>query len=124
MNAAHASALPRFAARTAALTAVLAATVAALALASPPARADTDHDRARAALQAGEVLPLKTVLERVQRDHPGQVLEVELEQEDGHWIYEIKLLRAGGRLVKLQVDAATGEVLRHRERGPRPAPRP
>ena len=91
------------------------AAVLALALASPPALAGDDHDRARAAVQAGQVLPLKTLLQRLERDHPGQVLEVELEQEDGRWIYEIKLLQPAGRLVKLEVDAATAEVLRRRE---------
>ncbi len=88
----------------------------AMAAVPGPARADSDQDRARAALQAGQVLPLKAVLERLARDHPGQVLEVELEQEDGRWIYEIKLLQAGGRLVRLELDAGTGTVLRRRER--------
>jgi hypothetical protein len=93
------------------LTAVLV-----LLPASPLALADNDQDQARAAVQAGKVLPLKTVLERLERDHPGQVLEVELEQDDGRWIYEIKLLQPGGRLVKLELDAAGGEVLRRKER--------
>ena len=73
--------------------------------------ADNDHDRARAAVRAGAVLPLTTILERLEREHPGQVLEVELERDDGRWIYEIKLLQADGRLVKLEVDAASGAVL-------------
>ena len=92
------------------------AAVLALALSSPWALADSDQDRARAAVQAGQVLPLKTVLERLEREHPGQVLEVELEQDDGRWIYEIKLLQPGGRLVKLELDAATAAVLRRQER--------
>ena len=81
-----------------------------------PAHADSDQDRARAAVQAGQVLPLKTLLERLERDVPGQVLEVELEQEGERWTYEVRLLQAGGRLVKLNVDAATGEVLQRRDR--------
>ncbi len=96
----------------------------ATALASPPTLADNDQDRARAAVQAGKVLPLKTLLERLQREHPGQVLEVELEQEDGRWIYEIKLLQPGGRLVKLEVDAASGAVLQRKERARKPDARP
>ena len=83
----------------------------------PAAASDhADHDRARAALQAGEILPLTTVLQRVAAEHPGQVLEVELEQEDGRWVYEVKLLQAGGRLVKLELDAASGELLKRRVR--------
>ncbi len=96
----------------------------ALVLASPVALADNDQDRARAAVQAGKALPLKAVLERLEREHPGQVLEVELEQDDGRWIYEIKLLQAGGRLLKLELDAASGEVLRRKERLRQPDSRP
>lgn len=100
------------------------AVVLAMALASPLALADNDHDRARAAVQSGKVLPLKSVLERLEREHPGQVLEVELEQEDGRWVYEIKLLQDGGRLVKLELDAASGAVLQRKERARKPEARP
>jgi hypothetical protein len=90
----------------------------ALLLAAIPAQAhgDGDQDRARAAVQAGKVLPLKTVLERLAREQPGQVLEVELDEEDGRWLYEIKLLQGDGRRLRLEIDAATGELLRSRER--------
>lgn len=75
-----------------------------------------DHDRARAALRAGEILPLPTLLERLQRSHPGQLLEVELERRHGQWIYEVKLLQAGGQVVKLHLDARTGELRPPRRR--------
>jgi uncharacterized iron-regulated membrane protein len=100
------------------------AVVLAVVLASPPVLADSEQDRARAAVQAGKVLPLKAVLERLEREHPGQVLEVELEQDDGRWIYEIKLLQSGGRLVKLELDAASGAVLQRKERARKPDARP
>ena len=80
-----------------------------------------DQDRARAAVQAGEVMPLPALLERVQRSHPGQVLRVELERDDGRWTYELRVLQADGRLLKLEVDARNGDVLEakpHRERRP------
>ena len=51
------------------------------------------------------------LLERLRRTHPGQVLELELERDDGRWIYEVKLLQANGQLLKLEVDAATAQVL-------------
>jgi uncharacterized membrane protein YkoI len=75
-----------------------------------------EAERVRAAVLAGEVLPLPQLLERLQRSHPGQVLEIELEREDGRWIYEIKLLQAGGRLLKLEVNAKSGAVLKQRAR--------
>jgi uncharacterized membrane protein YkoI len=88
----------------------------ALLAGSGAAHADQeDHERARKALEAGEVLPLKTILERVERAYPGQVMDVELEREHEsrgeRWIYKVKLLRTGGALVKLKVDARDGTLL-------------
>jgi uncharacterized membrane protein YkoI len=74
-----------------------------------------DHDRARAALKAGEVLPLADILARVAASHPGQVLEVELERDHGVWMYELKLLQTDGLLVKLKVDARDGAVVRQKK---------
>ena len=84
-----------------------------------------DHEQARKALEAGEVLPLKTILERVERDFPGQVMDVELERERvggrERWVYEIKLLRTGGALVKLKLDARDGSVVGNPSRSRAPA---
>jgi uncharacterized membrane protein YkoI len=82
-----------------------------------------DHERARAAVEAGQVLPLPTLLERLRRTHPGQVLELELERDDGRWIYEVKLLQANGQLLKLDVDAATAQVLEVKRKDGRKAER-
>jgi uncharacterized membrane protein YkoI len=73
-----------------------------------------DHDRARQALEAKEILPLQTILSRIERQHPGQIMEVELEREHGRWRYEIKLLRSDGALMKLEIDARDGSLLRSR----------
>lgn len=70
-----------------------------------------DHDRARRAVEAGEILPLRTVLERVERDYPGQIMEVELEQKGDRWVYEVKVLRTGGALIKLKIDGRDGRLL-------------
>jgi uncharacterized membrane protein YkoI len=93
--------------------------LAALAATLVRAGDQDDQDRARAAVQSGAVLPLPDLLVRLQRSHPGQVLELELEQEDGRWIYEIRLLQADGQLLKLEVDARTGQVLAVRRKGER-----
>ena len=87
-------------------------------LAAPPAAADSrrDHERARAAVEAGEVMPLAKVLERLAATHPGQVLEVELERDEGRWLYEVRLLHRDGRLMKLKLDARTAKVLSERTR--------
>ena len=79
-----------------------------------------DHEQARDALAAGEILPLKEVLDRVERRAPGKVLGIELERHRGRWLYEIKLLRPGGALVKVWVDAADGSLVARRGHDSRP----
>ena len=82
---------------------------------------EEDHERARKALEAGEVLPLKAILQRVERAHPGQVMDVELEREhEGsaeRWIYKVKVLGSGGALLRLKVDARDGSVLGSKSQG-------
>jgi hypothetical protein len=98
-------------------TATRTAALALCAVLSLPAWAGAkDHERALQAVQSGQVLPLPAALERLAREQPGQVLEVELEQEGGAWIYEIKLLKADGRLLKVKLDARSGSLLRSRPR--------
>jgi uncharacterized membrane protein YkoI len=83
--------------------------------ASPVLRADGDdrgaHELARQALEQGRVLPLRAVLEKIERDYQGQALKVEFERDDGRFIYEIRLLQSDGRMAKLKVDAVDGRVL-------------
>jgi uncharacterized membrane protein YkoI len=88
----------------------------ALFLAAPTARADDrrDHERARAALAAGEIRPLAALLTEVERRYVGAVIETELERDDGRWIYELKLLPPSGRVFEIKLDAATGAVIRTR----------
>ena len=66
------------------------------------------------------MMPLPALLERLQRSHPGQVLELELERDDGQWVYEVKLLQPQGQLLRLKLDARTGEVLSAKRRDAKP----
>ena len=84
----------------------------------------SDHDRARQAVEAGEVLPLRAILERVEREYPGQVMEVELDREKGEWVYEVKVLRKGGALMKLKIHARDGSILGIREKPEKQERRP
>lgn len=76
-----------------------------------------DHELARQALQQGQVLPLRQVLDRVEREYQGQVLKIEFERDGGRYLYEIRLLQADGRLAKLKVDAVDGRVLKIKRKG-------
>lgn len=94
---------------------ILSGIVLCLLSASPMLRADNlddaGHELARQALEQGRVLPLRTVLEKIERDYQGQALKVEFEQDDGRFLYKIRLLQSDGRMVKLKVDAVDGKVL-------------
>jgi len=90
--------------------------LAILLLVSLPAMAGEDHDRIRRAVQAGEILPLSRILEQVDRDYPGELIEAELESRHGHPVYEIKRLTRDGRLLKLYYDAADGTRLKVKEK--------
>jgi uncharacterized membrane protein YkoI len=80
------------------------------------AYADSDQDRARKAVEQGEVMPLQHILQKMAKDYPGQVLEVELERKKNTWVYEIKQLSASGVLTKLEVDAKTGAVIKQKSK--------
>ncbi|MDQ5878315.1 MAG: hypothetical protein QG638_1047 [Pseudomonadota bacterium] len=93
----------------------LCALALALGCGTSAAESGHDHDRARQAVEAGEVLPLRIILERVEREYPGQVIDVELDREQENsierWVYRIKVLRTGGALIKLKVDARDGSII-------------
>src|SRR5947209_20528219 len=84
----------------------LLAVALALALAWAAAvMADDDHARARAAREAGLIVSLQAILDRVQADFIGSPGEVEREEDEGPWTYKVKLLTPAGASLKLENDA-------------------
>jgi uncharacterized membrane protein YkoI len=86
----------------------------ALVAASPgvvSADDEDDHERARAAVLRGEALPLDAILARLPLREGERLIEVELEREDGLWVYELEFLGPDGRVRELEVDARTATVL-------------
>jgi uncharacterized membrane protein YkoI len=93
-------------------SAVLLACLVCLVCAAHPAVAgDDDHERARDAVRRGEILSLDELLRRVELRPGEQLLEVEVERDDGLWIYELELIGADGRVRELEVDARDGRIL-------------
>jgi uncharacterized membrane protein YkoI len=78
------------------------------ALLALPAWAD-DHQQARQLREAGEILPLEDILSGLR---PGErVLEVELEQADDRYRYEVEALDRQGKVWEYRFDARSGELL-------------
>jgi uncharacterized membrane protein YkoI len=93
------------------LTAALLAAGAARASGGHDHHYARDHDRARAALERGEVRPIGEVLAAAAAAVPGDVVEVELERERGRWVYELKVIAPDGRVIEVLMDAASASVL-------------
>jgi len=88
-----------------------------LVLSVPVVHADEeDQDRARAAMLRGEVEPLPKALTVIEQNFRGDIIEVELEEEDKFGtgptlIYEMKLLTPEGRVKKIKLHAKSLEIL-------------
>jgi uncharacterized membrane protein YkoI len=73
---------------------------------------DNDQDQARQAVQRGEVLPIARILQLVAQYQPGDVIEVQLDENRGRLEYEIRILTPAGRVRELILDARTGAFVR------------
>ena len=71
-----------------------------------------DHVEARELLKRGQIVPLAQVLEAVRKRVPGDVIEVELERDDGLWQYKVKVLTPTGQVRKLYLDARNAAITR------------
>lgn len=74
-----------------------------------------DHDEARRAMRSGEVRPLETILSALPNDLTGDLVDARLNRAadpGDRWRYVLKLLNPDGRLRRVTVDGATGDVLK------------
>jgi uncharacterized membrane protein YkoI len=51
------------------------------------------------------------VLAEVDATFEGQVTEVELERDDGAWVYEVEVVSPAGNVIELKYDAATVKLI-------------
>ncbi|WP_136066166.1 PepSY domain-containing protein [Modicisalibacter radicis] len=79
-----------------------------LPLAAP---ADDDWRQLHDEVRQGRLVSLPSVLDWLQANYLGQVLEVELERDDDATRYEIEMIGPQGQLVEFEFDAASGELL-------------
>lgn len=73
---------------------------------------DLSQDEALRLREQGRIVSLETVLSLIQARHPAsRLLEVELEEDDDRYRYEVELVTADGIVRELEIDAETGVVL-------------
>jgi uncharacterized membrane protein YkoI len=68
-------------------------------------------ERVRELVQRGEILPLEQILKRNEAIIVGRIIEIEIEQKRGTYVYEIKVLRPDGRTREIKIDARTGVIV-------------
>ncbi len=71
-----------------------------------------EQDCALQALKRGEIRPLTDVLAVAREKLPGEVIKVELDRDDGVWVYEIKVLTSSGKRREIEINAQTLAVIK------------
>lgn len=80
----------------------------------PPARADQNvisPECARAALKAGQIKPMTSLLALIQSRYWGEVIEAELRDESGGWVYEFELLSTVSMIMSGTASRMTNNAL-------------
>ena len=90
----------------------IAALFIVLTCSAASAWADDEQDRARAALDAGEIQPYGAIQDIVTTRASGEIIDVELDQDGSQWIYQLKLRDTHGQVLEVEVDATSGEILK------------
>ena len=70
-----------------------------------------DHDLAKELREAGEIVPLQSLLSDARSRHSGRILEIELEYKRDTLVYEIEMVDDDGRVQEYFYDARDGRFL-------------
>lgn len=77
---------------------------------------DVGQDEALRLRQAGNIIALETLITMINQRYPhSSLLEVELEDEDSVYIYEVELITADGSVRDIEIDARTGKIIKDEE---------
>lgn len=80
---------------------------------------DSDDDRGSeraetrpaGSIPGAPILPLNRILAIAAKAAPGEVVRIELESDHGREIYKLRVLTERGRMIELEIDAASGAIL-------------
>jgi len=77
---------------------------------------DLDQDEALSLRQRGAILPLERLLDMALARYPGsKLLEAELEEKHGIYVYEFEVLTTEGVVRELKFDARDSRLLKDEE---------
>lgn len=76
-----------------------------------------DASFAREAVLRGEILPLDRILGVLRGLTGDQIIEIQLERDDGRLTYEFDLLAPDGHFYEVEIDARDGTILEIEDEG-------
>lgn len=78
------------------------------------------HDRARRAVEQGQIRPLNEIRGQVKQQFNGRIVGVELYENPrggrNAWLYDVRVLTKEGDVMAVEMDARTGRVMSVRGR--------
>lgn len=72
---------------------------------------DLTQDQVLELVERGQVESLQRFIDDALSRFPGRFLSAELEEDDGRYVYEIEVITRERRVMELEYDALTGELL-------------
>ncbi|MFA5632632.1 MAG: PepSY domain-containing protein [Porticoccaceae bacterium] len=91
---------------------VLPLLVAVLLSCGTASARDISHNEVLELRRSGALVPFEQLLKSVEARYPGaRVLEVELDEDDGIYLYEIEILTRNSQVRELEIDASNGAIL-------------
>ena len=78
----------------------------------PFATAEEGQVTVRKLQESGQILSLEKIAKLANAVKPGEILETELENKKGRYIYEVELLDTQGKVWELKLDAKTGKLIK------------
>lgn len=77
---------------------------------------DLGQDEALRLREQGVIMPLEQLFQKALGRHPGaKLLEVELDEDDGLYVYEVELLTTSGVVREIKLNASNGQLLKDEE---------
>ena len=74
---------------------------------------DLGQDEALRLREQGLIQPLEQLLQKALERNPGaKLLEVELEEDDDIYVYEVELLTTSGVVREIKLNASNGQLLK------------
>lgn len=74
--------------------------------------ADDSHDEIKMLRDEDVIVSLESLIKKAQQLKSGRVIEVELERENGRYVYEIEILDHQRQVWEFYFDAQNGQLLK------------